>query len=156
MERLVRFFVERGKAIAILPALSLFISAVFLGFYGVYLSFEAIYKVFTSPEYLDTAVLSTKFIAVMDIHLLSVILYIFAVGLYELFVGKLNVPDWLKIESIDQLKAKLASVVILILAITFTKNVVKWKEPMETLLFGVAIAVVIGVLIFYYKVKEEH
>jgi len=47
-------------------------------------------------------------------------------------------------------------VVILILAITFTKNVVKWKEPFETLLFGVAIAVVIGVLIFYYKVKEEH
>ena len=31
MERLVRFFVERGKAIAILPAFSLFISAVFLG-----------------------------------------------------------------------------------------------------------------------------
>ncbi|MFN4319293.1 MAG: YqhA family protein, partial [Aquificaceae bacterium] len=77
-------------------------------------------------------------------------------GLYELFVGKLNVPDWLKIESIDQLKAKLASVIILILAITFTKNVVKWKDPMETLLFGVAIAVVVGVLIFYYKVKEEH
>ena len=156
MERLVRFFVERGKAIAILPAFSLFISAVFLGFYGVYLSFEILNKVFTEPEYLDTAILSTKFIAVMDIHLLSVILYIFAVGLYELFEGKLNVPDWLKIESIDQLKAKLASVVILILAITFTKHVVKWNGPFETLLFGVAIAVVIGVLIFYYKVKEEH
>jgi len=156
MDRLVRAFVEKGKAIAVLPALSLFISAVFLGFYGVYLSFETLYKVFTDPEYLDSAILSTKFIAVMDIHLLSVILYIFAVGLYELFVGKLNVPDWLKIESIDQLKAKLASVIILILAITFTKNVVKWKEPVETLLFGIAIAIVVGMLIFYYKVKEEH
>lgn len=60
MERLVRFFVERGKAIAILPAFSLFISAVFLGFYGVYLSFEILYKVFTEPEYLDTAILSLK------------------------------------------------------------------------------------------------
>ncbi|MCX8075673.1 MAG: YqhA family protein [Aquificaceae bacterium] len=156
MDKLVKAFVEKGKAIAILPALSLFISAVFLGFYGVYLSLEALYKVFTDTEYLDTAILSTKFIAVMDIHLLSVILYIFAVGLYELFVGKLEVPDWLKIESIDQLKAKLASVVILILAITFTKNVVKWKDPVDTLLFGIAIAVVVGVLIFYYKVKEDH
>ncbi|MCS7262607.1 MAG: YqhA family protein [Aquificaceae bacterium] len=155
MEKLVKAFVERGKAIAILPALSLFVSAVFLGFYGVYLSIETLFKVFTDKEYLDTAVLSTKFIAVMDIHLLSVILYIFAVGLYELFVGKLDVPNWLKIESIDQLKAKLASVVILILAITFTKNVVKWKDPVDTLLFGIAIAVVVGVLILYYKVKEE-
>ncbi len=156
MDRFVRFFVERGKAIAVFPALSLFISAVFLGLYGVYLSLETLYKVFTEPEYRDTAILSTKFIAVMDIHLLSVILYIFSVGLYELFVGELKVPEWLKIESIDQLKAKLASVIILILAITFTKNVVKWKDPVETLLFGIAIAIVVGVLIFYYKVKEEH
>jgi uncharacterized membrane protein YqhA len=91
----------------------------------------------------------------MDIHLLSIILYIFSVGLYELFVGKLNVPEWLRITDIDQLKAKLASVVILILAITFTKKLVEWKNPVDTLLFALAIAVIIAVLIFYYKVKEE-
>jgi uncharacterized membrane protein YqhA len=153
---LVRKLVENGKAIAVLPAFSLFVGAVFLGFYGVYLLFETLYKVFTNPTYQDSTQLSTKFITVMDIHLLSVVLYIFAVGLYELFVGKLQVPDWLKIESIDELKAKLASVIILILAITFTKKFVQWEKPVDTLLFGVAVAVVIGVLIFYYKAKESH
>lgn len=156
MKDIVRKLVENGKAIAVLPAFSLFVGAVFLGFYGVYLLFETLYKVFTDPAYQDSTQLSTKFITVMDIHLLSVVLYIFAVGLYELFVGRLEVPEWLKIESIDELKAKLASVIILILAITFTKKFVQWEKPVDTLLFGLAVAVVIGVLIFYYKVKESH
>ncbi len=156
MHELIRKLIENGKGIALIPSISLFLGAVFLGFYGVYVLFETLYKVFTDPAYQDSTLLSTKFITVMDIHLLSVVLYIFSVGLYELFVGKVNVPDWLKIENIDNLKAKLTSVIILILAITFTKKFVLWEKPLDTLLFGVAVALVIGALIFYYKVKEGH
>lgn len=152
---MIRRLLELGHAIALLPAVSLFIGATFLGLYGVYVLLETLYGVTFKPEIRDPAVLSTKFISVMDIHLLSIILYIFSVGLYELFVGKLNVPEWLRITNIDQLKAKLTSVVILILAITFTKKLVEWKNPIDTLLFALAIAVIIAVLIFYYKVKEE-
>lgn len=151
-----RKILENGKAIALLPSLSLFLGAVFLGFYGIYILFETIYKAFTNETARDSTVLVTKFISVMDIHLISVILYIFAVGLYELFVGKLQLPEWLKIGSIDQLKSKLASVIVLILAITFTKNLVEWKNPLDTLLFGLAVSAVIAVLILYYKIESEH
>ncbi|WP_029551856.1 YqhA family protein [Thermocrinis jamiesonii] len=153
---MLKKLLENGKAIALLPSLSLFVGAVFLGLYGIYVLFETLYKVLTDQSARDTAVLATKFISVMDIHLLSVILYIFAVGLYELFVGELKLAPWLKIETIDQLKSKLASVIVLILAITFTKNLVEWKNPLDTLLFGLAVSAVIGVLIFYYKIKSEH
>jgi len=153
---MLKKLLENGKAIALLPSLSLFVGAVFLGLYGIYVLFETLYKVLTDESARDTAVLATKFISVMDIHLLSVILYIFAVGLYELFVGELKLAPWLKIETIDQLKSKLASVIVLILAITFTKNLVEWKNPLDTLLFGLAVSAVIGVLIFYYKIKSEH
>jgi len=152
---MLKKLLELGNAIALVPSISLFLGAVFLGFYGVYVLLETLYKAFTEPEARDPTVLSTKFISVMDIHLLSIVLYIFAVGLYELFVGKLDVPEWLRVKNIDQLKAKLASVIILILAITFTKKVVEWKNPLDTLLFALGIGVIIGVLIFYYKVKEE-
>ena len=153
---MLKKLLESGKAIALLPSLSLFVGAVFLGFYGIYVLFETLYKVLTDESARDTAVLATKFISVMDIHLLSVILYIFSVGLYELFVGELKLAPWLKIETIDQLKSKLTSVIVLILAITFTKNFVEWKNPLDTLLFGLAVSAVIGVLIFYYKIKSEH
>ncbi len=147
---------ESGKAIALLPSLSLFVGAVFLSFYGIYILLETIYKAFTDETARDSTVLATKFISVMDIYLISVILYIFAVGLYELFVGKLQLPEWLKVGSIDQLKSKLASVIVLILAITFTKNLVEWKNPLDTLLFGLAASAVIAVLILYYKIESEH
>ncbi|MFN3813397.1 MAG: YqhA family protein [Aquificaceae bacterium] len=153
---MIRRMLEVGQAVALLPSVSLFLGATFLGIYGVYVLIDTIYVALTKPEGIDPTILSTKFISVMDIHLLSIVLYIFSVGLYELFVGKLNVPDWLRIKDIDQLKAKLASVIILILAITFTKKVVEWKNPLDTLLFGISIGVMIGTLIFYYKVKEEH
>ncbi|ADO44680.1 conserved hypothetical protein [Hydrogenobacter thermophilus TK-6] len=152
---MIRKMLELGQAIAFLPAISLFLGATFLALYGVYILLETIYSVVFKPEVRDPAVLSTKFISVMDIHLLSIVLYIFSVGLYELFVGKLNVPDWLRITNIDQLKAKLASVIVLILAITFTKKVVEWKDPLDTFLFALAITAIVAVLIFYYKVKEE-
>ncbi|QWK19670.1 MAG: YqhA family protein [Hydrogenobacter thermophilus] len=152
---MIRKLLELGQAIAFLPAISLFLGATFLALYGVYILLETIYSVVFKPEVRDPAVLSTKFISVMDIHLLSIVLYIFSVGLYELFVGKLNVPDWLRITNIDQLKAKLASVIVLILAITFTKKIVEWKDPLDTFLFALAIAAIVAVLIFYYKVKEE-
>ncbi|GBC88777.1 hypothetical protein HRbin13_00908 [bacterium HR13] len=152
---MIRKLLELGQAIAFLPAISLFLGATFLALYGVYILLETIYNVVFKPEVRDPAVLSTKFISVMDIHLLSIVLYIFSVGLYELFVGKLNVPDWLRITNIDQLKAKLASVIVLILAITFTKKIVEWKDPLDTFLFALAITAIVAVLIFYYKVKEE-
>jgi hypothetical protein len=43
---------ESGKAIALLPSLSLFVGAVFLGFYGIYILIETLYKAFTDelPE----------------------------------------------------------------------------------------------------------
>jgi uncharacterized membrane protein YqhA len=47
-------------------------------------------------------------------------------------------------------------VIVLILAITFTKKFVEWKNPLDTLLFGLAVSAVIAVLIFYYKIKSEH
>ena len=41
------------------------------------------------------------------------------------------------------------------LAVTFLEHLVKWENPQDTLMFAVAIAVVIFGLIFYMKLKEK-
>lgn len=146
---------QNGKLLATISAGTLFTCSIILVLYGVYVLGATIHHIVMHFEELDPAMVATKFIAIMDIHLLAIILYIFSVGLYELFVGELQVPVWLKIETIDELKAKLASVIILILAITFTKKVVEWKDPLDTLYFAIAISLICAVLIFYYKAKEK-
>ncbi len=57
-----RRILESGKAIALLPSISLFVGAVFLGFYGIYILTETLYKAFTDEATRDSTILATKFI----------------------------------------------------------------------------------------------
>lgn len=100
------------------------------------------------------AEIGINMIAVVDAFLLGTILYIFAVGLYELFIGKLKVPAWLVINNLDDLKAKLQSVIIMIMAVLFLEHLAEWERPLETLMFGAAIAVVTLALVFYSSSKK--
>jgi len=95
-------------------------------------------------------------IEVMDIFLLSTVLFIFAMGMYELFIESIELPEWLIINNLHDLKVKLSSVIILIMGITFLKHLVEWTDPQGTLFFGIAVAVVSASLIAfgYYGGKD--
>jgi uncharacterized membrane protein YqhA len=153
---MLKKLLERGGLVVIVPVITLFIGAILSGLYGAYLAIETLIKFLIDPEYREVTTLILKLFAFIDVFLLSMVLYIFALGLYELFVGKLNVPAWLSIESVDQLKAKLASVIILFVAIAYVKELVYWQNAVDTLLFGAATGILLIVLIQYYKVKEGH
>lgn len=88
-------------------------------------------------------------IELMDTFLIATALFIFAVGMYELFIKEINLPDFLVIHNLHDLKAKLGSVVVLVMGVTFLKHLVEWKDPQGTLFFGVAIAVVSASLIAF-------
>lgn len=90
-------------------------------------------------------------IAGLDAFLLAIVLYIFAVGLYELFIGPVGVPAWLEIRSLDALKVKLVNVIALFLAVTFVEHLVQWRDPLGTLLFGAAVALVLAALVLFAR-----
>jgi uncharacterized membrane protein YqhA len=106
-------------------------------------------------ESFEGSVLTAHFVSLLDTFLLAVILYIFAVALYELFIGEVKLPDWLIIKDLDGLKKKLSSVIALMLAVTFLEHLTEWTDPKGTLMFAVAVAAVIFALIFYMK-TEPH
>lgn len=91
-----------------------------------------------------------KLLAIVTIHLadyflIATALYIVAVGLYELFVGEVKLPEqlgWLKITSLEELKDRLTGVVVTVLAVTFLGIVTEW-EGNEIQPLGVALALVI-------------
>lgn len=90
-----------------------------------------------------------SFVQLMDMYLIVLVLYIFTVAVYELFVGDLDLPDWLNVHDFDQLKSLLSNVVVLIAAVSFLKLFLDRIGAMETLLYGIGVAVVSVVLIFY-------
>ncbi|HPD65711.1 MAG TPA: YqhA family protein [Bacteroidia bacterium] len=146
---------ESGSKLVILASLSLFVGFIVSSLYGFYILGKTVFITFNSYEHLDSGLLAINIIKVIDIQLLAVIQYVMSVGLYELFIGDLNLPPWLNIRTIDQLKSKLASVIILILAVKFTEKVMDWKHHMDILYLAIGVSLVIFVLTYYYKVKEE-
>ncbi len=92
---------------------------------------------------------SIDLIALMDTFLIATALFIFSVGLYELFIEDLALPSWLVVHDLHDLKQKLSSVIILVLAVTFLEHFVEWKDPLGTLYLGIAVAVVSAALIAF-------
>lgn len=94
-------------------------------------------------------------IGVMDAFLIATALIIFAVGLCELFIEDVSLPEALVIHNLHDLKAKLGSIIVLVMVVTFPRHLVEWRDPQGTLYFGIAVAIVSAALIAFGHFGER-
>ena len=94
------------------------------------------------------------FIEIFDLFLLGTVMLILALGLYELFIDALKVASRLQINTFEDLKTSLVTVVIAVMAVTFLGQIMSWNG--ETALFdiGVPVALVIAALNIYLWVAK--
>jgi uncharacterized membrane protein YqhA len=151
----MRKIFEKATLIIWLPVTVLLVSSILTAVYGTYQFVLLVIYGFTGETFQNSKIVITKLLSIIDIYLLVIIQLIFSMGLYELFIGPLETPEWLKITTIDQLKAALASVIALFLAIFFAHLVVEVQNIEDLAYGGIGIASVIGALVFYYKVKTS-
>jgi uncharacterized membrane protein YqhA len=92
------------------------------------------------------------FIETTDLFLLAVALYIMALGLFDLFIDStVEMPGWLNIKDLGDLKKKLIDVVVIILAVVFLGKVMNWSGGNEILHLGAGVALVIGALTWFRR-----
>lgn len=93
----------------------------------------------------------------IDSILLGTVLLVIGYGLYELFVDtNLEIPEWLEINTLDDLKAKLTGVIVAIIAVVFVGLLVETKSSNDVLNYGVgAGAVVLALGAFSYATKKK-
>lgn len=89
----------------------------------------------------------------IDIYLLALIQFIMVIGLYELFIGELDVPEWLKIDSIDDLKKSIVDILVIFVAVKGIEGLLKQKDPLDALTFVGAASSLILVLTLFRFVK---
>lgn len=100
--------------------------------------------------------LALTYIEIVDLFLLSTVFYIIALGLYELFIDNtINVPAWLEIRTLDDLKNKLTSVVVVVMGVLFLGQVVTWDGERDLLGYGVAVGAVIIALTFFLRQQTK-
>ncbi len=138
------------RFIILVPVVSLFIGALTLVTVG---GVKTVSTVLTAlgPGLTSKQVMVT-FIELADLFLLAVVLYMMSVGLYELFIDPdVALPDWLQFNDIDDLKHRLAAVVVVVLGVIFLGLAVNFSSARDLALQGVGIAAVIFALAYFLK-----
>jgi uncharacterized membrane protein YqhA len=98
-------------------------------------------------------------IGAVDLYLMAIVMFIFGFGLYELFISQIDIAKKstaskiLEIHSLDELKDKLAKVILMVLIVSFFKRVLHtdYTGALEMLEFsGSILALSLG-LYFMHK-----
>jgi uncharacterized membrane protein YqhA len=140
--------------VAVLGSLGAFIALLISGALQIGVT---IFYAITTPNITSKGLkaLSLSFIEIIDVFLLSTVFYIVALGLYELFIdANIVVPSWLSIRDLDDLKGKLASVVIVVLGVLFLGEALEWQGT-DILAYGVSVALVIAALTFFLQKSKK-
>ena len=108
------------------------------------------------------------FVSSVDIYLFAMVLIIFGMGVYELFINKIDPvekkvdsrPSWLQISSIDELKSSLGKVILMVLIVSFFKHSldIEYHSATDLLLLATGILLLAGALFianYHHKDKSK-
>jgi uncharacterized membrane protein YqhA len=149
-----------SRFIAIFAILGTAISAIAVYIYGAAFVVITVWDTITSgrPNEEGLKHLTIQLVESTDAFLLGTVLYIVAIGFFQLFIDSdLNIPGWMRITDLDQLKSKLIGVIVVLLGVTFLGKVSNWTAGTDIIYLGVAIGVVIASLAYFgFRAHEKH
>lgn len=150
----MKTIIERSRYLAIIGVVSLLLASLAAFAWG------TIKTVSTTLLVIQTlgkdSAITIQLIELLDSFLIATAILIFAASLYELFIGKLDMPDWMLAHDLYELKAKLSSMIVLVMAVKFLQKLLEVKDTQDLLRTGIATAIVSAVLIaFGYFGKKD-
>ncbi len=104
-------------------------------------------------------------VEVVDGYLLATVLLIFSLGLYELFISDIDQAHGSKasskilvINSLDDLKSRLAKVILMIMIVTLFEEALNMhiSQPIDLVYFGAAIALIALALYWTHASDGKH
>lgn len=169
IERFFESFLWNSRFVVLLAVISSLVGSILLFFLATFdmagLIKMFIEHVFLGHEHVNfhTEVVGHVIQAVDD-FLLATVLIIFSLGLYELFISKIDIAheqgasNVLIINTLDDLKDRLGKVVLMILVVVFFKNVlhVTFDNPLNILYMGAGIMLVALALYLTHKSGVKH
>lgn len=155
-----------GSAVS---SIILFVQGVVLVYWGIKDYFDKIFEPNLSDEEQNHLYehLFKEIVSSVDVFLFALVLIIFGVGVYELFVSKIdpverevdNRPSWLRINSVDDLKGSLGKVILMVLIVSFFKRVLDFSAtdgPISYFWLAAGIFLIAAALYLTHKSHEGH
>lgn len=117
----------------------------------------------THPEHFHEDIVS-GIIGAVDLYLIAIVMFIFSFGIYELFISEIDEAkskndgnSLLAIKSLDQLKDKIAKVIVMVLVVSFFQRVLHmdYTTALEMMYFALSITALSVGLYFLGKVGKK-
>ncbi len=164
-----------SRFLTIFAVVASIISAIVLFVKGTLVAIETLWMFLTTSNFGESIIahktddigeyedLLVGFISSVDIYLFAMVLIIFGMGIYELFICKIDLverkvdarPSWLQVSSIDDLKSSLGKVILMVLIVNFFKYTIHVNfENAQDLLY-LAIGVVLVSLALFIANKSH-
>ena len=142
------------RYVVFVPAIASIIGAVLLMAQGSLEILQVVFNALTSEFGLKETIVEV--LTAVDAILLGTVLLVIGYGLYELFIDtEIEVPLWLRVEDLDDLKSKLIGVVVAILAVVFVGVFVDSNRSDDVISYGFGSgALVVGLAIFAFATKK--
>jgi uncharacterized membrane protein YqhA len=145
-----------SRIVVVVPVIVLILAAISSFAYGTDVFVRSVARVVEDP--MLTSHNLGFLLLLTDLFLVGATLMIAAFGFYELFIGRIDangpgmrLPGWLKMDDLNDLKARVIQMIILVAAVTFTDVVVESKGGLNTLYLGTGVAVVIAALTAFLR-----
>jgi uncharacterized membrane protein YqhA len=148
-----------SRIVVVVPVVTLLFSAFAAFGYGAEVFVRSIAGIF------ETSAVGTKlgiFLTEIDLFLIGATLIVAAYGLYELFIGGITpsrayrpLPRWLEITDLNELKARVISMIVLVAAVSFVDVVVHFGQGLQTLYIGAGIALMILALTAFLRFGSD-
>ena len=144
------------RYLVIIPILGLALAAAFLFVVGGFGMIKFIIETILHPPETHGAEVLSSVQVVEFVHqfLIGTVLYITALGLYQLFIQELQFPTWLKIDSTEELETNLIGVTVVVLAVNFLSVVFSGAQT-NLLNYGAGIALPIAALAVFIGLRAR-
>jgi uncharacterized membrane protein YqhA len=145
----------RARYAVFIPALASILGALLLMFQGSVAMVVTIIDVVTEGTKLKLTIVDI--LTAVDAILLGTVLLVIGYGLYELFIDEdLEVPVWLQVQDLDDLKSKLIGVVVAIISVIFVGVFVDTDRAADVISYGVgAGAILTGLAFFAFATRKD-
>lgn len=149
----MKWIIEKSRYLALIGVLGLLAGAVTSFCWGIYKTLKTVQSALSNYDKEEYTLVSL--FDSLDSFLIAIALLVISVSIYELFVGGLEVPDWMTVHDLSELKAKFALVIVPVMAVKFLQKLLSSENAVETLYYGIAVALVSTSLTIFNYVSEK-
>ena len=151
----MKTIIEKSKYLSLLAVITLLLTFALSLIWGIAQAVNAWGEIILSLGQSPDVILSI--LKLIDAFLVTIVLYILAASIYELFVSKVELPSTLVASSLTELKSKLSSVIVLVLAVHSVEVIFDEGIPgLEKVWQMVAISLIAIVLIAFSYFGTSH